>query len=521
MYQETQGEGSSAEKILRSILGNSIYLEMPEKICRGIQVCSFGQDRTPILFAVFGYSVYVIRKDGPTYCKIGNISTSCEYVSMCETGGQGSAHPHLVIVDGLNVYAVDTTLSNNDMLADWRSIKLPKNALDQIIKPSYCSYIKGFLVVNDLQTDGIYKSLQYPFETSKDASVTQTSTETETTLGEEITTTTVVTTVSVVDGEDQTDYDIFMTSKYDGYGWVTYNEWSPDALTCLIGTGSHIWCFGPKSYQTWYYNNDINFPFESADTGAAAIGIRAPASAAVLGPMVFWLGASDIGQNGIYVGQSTSVVKISNPDIERDISNMTYPEDAIGQCWNENGHDFYAITFLTDKQTLVFDVTEKLWHNRSTRALKMNTYGSWEPQFAHLAYNKLIFGTLTDKYLIYLDKENFKEYDGRPIIRLRESGFTISDYNPVIIERFQLIANNGFIKDTTLNPSIMLRVKRDGGSYSNVSQRKLGKIGQYDYQSNFDRLGMGRIWSFEISYTENTDLILINGKVMASIINRF
>lgn len=489
MYIESQGEGASATQVLRGILGNSIYLEMPESICRGIKVCSIGIDKEPVLFAVFGHSVYVIRKEGPTYCKIGDISTTTTYVSMCETGGQGSAHPHLIVVDGLNVYAVDTTFSDNDMIADWRSITLPKNSLDVLIKPSHCAYQYGYLLVNDTLTDGYYKTFQYPFETTTE--------------------------------EDEINYDVFMTVKYDGYGWVTYNEWSPDALTCLIGTGSHIWCFGPKSYQTWYYNNDLNFPFESADTGAAAIGIRAPASAAVLGPMVFWLGASDIGQNGIYVGQSTSVVKISNPDIERAISNMVYPEDAIGQCWNENGHDFYAITFLTDKQTFVFDATEKLWHNRSTRALKMNTYGSWEPQFAHLAYNKLMFGTLTDKYLIYLDKENFQEYDGRPIIRLRESGFTISDYNPVIIERFQLIANNGFIKDTTLNPHIMLRVKRDGGSYSNVSQRKLGKIGQYDYQSNFDRLGMGRIWSFEISYTENTDLILINGKIMASLINRF
>ena len=521
MYQETQGEGSSAEKILRSILGNSIYLEMPEKICRGIQVCSFGQDRTPILFAVFGYSVYVIRKDGPTYCKIGNISTSCEYVSMCETGGQGSAHPHLVIVDGLNVYAVDTTLSNNDMLADWRSIKLPKNALDQIIKPSYCSYIKGFLVVNDLQTDGIYKSLQYPFETSKDASVTQTSTETETTLGEETTTTTVVTTVSVVDGEDQTDYDIFMTSKYDGYGWVTYSELSPDALTAMICTGSELWTFGPTSYQVWTWQDDINQPITPADTTAAMIGIKAPKSLSKLGPDIFWLGSSEKGNNGIYLGSNGSITKISNPDLEREIGSMTYSEDAIGQCWIENGHEFYAITFLTDKKTFVYDKLEQVWHNRSSRSLTKNMFESWEPQFAQLSYNKLIFGTLTDKYLIWLDPNNFEEYDGRPIIRLRESGATINDFSPVIIEQLQLIVNNGFIKDTVINPKIMLRVKRDGGSYSNVAQRRIGKIGQYDYQTNFDRLGVGRIWSFEISYSENTDFVIIAGKVLASAIGRF
>ena len=28
---------------------------------------------------------------------------------MCETGGEGSAHPHLIVVDGASVVAVDTT----------------------------------------------------------------------------------------------------------------------------------------------------------------------------------------------------------------------------------------------------------------------------------------------------------------------------------------------------------------------------------------------------------------------------
>jgi hypothetical protein len=490
MYSETQGEGASSTEILRSIFGTSVYLEMPEEKCRGIKLCSFGQDREPVLFAVFGTGVYVIRKDGPSCTKIGQISSTCIYVSMCETGGQGSAHPHLVVVDGTSVFAVDTSFSDNDMIADWRSIELPKNALDVLIKPTHCAYIKGFLLVNDILSDGIYKSFQYPFET-------------------------------LVAGTDQINYDIFMLAEYNGYGWVTYSELSPDALTSIISTGTDLWTFGPRSYQVWTWKDDVNQPITPLDTTAEEIGIRAPYSVAMLGPMVFWLGASDIGQNGIYVGKAGTIVKISNPDIEREISGMTYPEDALGQCWSENGHEFYAITFFTDNKTFVYDLLEKQWHNRCTREAKLNVYNFWEPQFGALAYNKLIFGTLSDKYLIFLDPNSFEEYDGRNMIRLRESGFTLSSYSPMIIESFQLIANNGFINDISLNPRIMLRCKRDGGSYSNVAQRRLGRIGQYDYQSNFDRLGIGRLWSFEISYSEKTDFVIINGKILSSQVGRF
>src|SRR5574343_174399 len=286
----------------------------------------------PVLFAVFGNKVYVIRSTESatstlsySATAIGQINNLSTPVGICETGGEGSAHPHLVVVDGAQVYAVDTTLLDDDMTADWRSIDLPYrvDSTSQRIQPTHCAYAYGYLIVNDAGTDGFYQTYQYPFETTTSAG--------------------------------EIDYDIFMvnTTQYKDYGFVTYAEWQPDNLTALISNGTYIYTFGPKSTQIFTFNDDVDCTWTSPTNTANMIGIKAVRSLARVGDLVFFLGASDIGQNGIYYWSGNTITKVSSPDIEREIDNMSNASDAIGQCWTENGHIFYAISFITDDETLV------------------------------------------------------------------------------------------------------------------------------------------------------------------------
>lgn len=93
---------------------------------------------------------------------------------MCETGGYGSAHPHLIITDGSHVYAVNTGLPLADQakeFAEHGNIQLPLrvNSTTDFIKPTHCAYLFGYLIVNDAGTDAFYTSYQYPFETYTEA----------------------------------------------------------------------------------------------------------------------------------------------------------------------------------------------------------------------------------------------------------------------------------------------------------------------------------------------------------------
>lgn len=501
MYVETQGDGATAPSILRSIQGTSLLMKISDRPCRGLFECARGSDGFPLLFAVFGTSIYVIKlEEGEwNYYEIYNQLTNVDTpVGMCETGGEGSAHPHLVVVDGANVICCNTELSVSDMrdpAADGcRTIALPyrirqedKDNPSQRIVPTHCAYCYNYLIVNDAGTDAFYISYQYPFERT--------------------------------DSNDQIDYDIFMINStrpgevgYKDYGFITYAEWSPDNITALCSNATLLYTFGPKSTQIFTYNSDVDAPFVSPTNAANSIGIKAVRSLAMVGDYVFYLASSSIGENGIYYWQGNKLTRCSTPDIERLISGFKNPSDAVGQCWLENGHTFYAITFIDDDYTLVYDLLENRWHRRSTKDQWNNAHHAWRPQFALLHQSKLMFGT-KDGALIYLDQKKFDEYDGRPMLRVRRSGMLFDNYVSFFLDNLRLVCNKGDFDDPDIVPKIMMRYCDEGGAWSNQEMGLLGKQGQYGYDVEWYNLGLHRIMCVEVSVSDPVNFAIMGGKI--------
>lgn len=495
---ETQSAEASTRMILRSINGTSVFCEMPEKNCRGIFRASRGYNGSPVLYAVFGSSLYLIKED-KTYFKIGNVSNGVtEPVSMCETQGYGDNHPHLVIADGAQVHAVDTTLAPGDQAAYYRTINLPQRegSTEALIRPTHIEYLYSYLVVLDSGSDAFYLSYQYPFE--------------------------------IVDEDtNEIDWDIFQTEKYNGKGFAVYSEWSADTTRALIKAGSFLYTFGDRSYQIFSYMNDVEYPFQSPDTAGGAIGIKAPRSVASVGGYVFWLGSSDIGENGVWMMIGNQLQRVSTGDIEHEIEALPNASDAVAQTWQERGHVFYALTFRDSNRTFVYDTTEKLWHTRATYDQNCpNNEAAWRPQFAHLAYGKLIYGTMNDKYLIYQDDNKWSEYDGLPIVRRRSSGIVTDGFTPFYCDCIKLLSNVGQFSlneiygigvtapNPDLQPKVALRYSWDGGM--TWSQREIadaGPIGRYDWQLEWYGLGMGELLAVEISTSDPWPMAIVSAKV--------
>ena len=100
MYPEVQSNDQSCTILNRTIQGTVKAADIDGK-CRGMYRVSRGYDNRPVLYAVYGNSLYLIRHDN-TYDKIATIPSYGTECHMTETGGYGSAHPHLIIVDGSN-----------------------------------------------------------------------------------------------------------------------------------------------------------------------------------------------------------------------------------------------------------------------------------------------------------------------------------------------------------------------------------------------------------------------------------
>lgn len=544
MYVETQNPSEHSTSILmRTVQGEVLAANVSGK-CRGMYRVSRGYENRPVLYAVFGNTLYLVTENN----EINEIATINSYGSechMCETGGYGSAHPHLVIVDGSNVYAVNTGLSLGDQQADFRRIQLPLrvNSTETFIKPTHCAYLYGYLIVNDAGTDAFYTSYQYPFEVEDTESAEFYVKRNNfinwwATLDDE-------TKEQYIAGEIQDayydlykefitgtaddtpeKYDVFRvdTVQYAKYGFITYSEWSPDNTIALCSNGSKLYTFGERSWQVFSYNNDINNPFSSPDNAAGNIGIKAANSLAMLGNTVLWLGSSDIGDNGVFMIKDTEITRVSTQDIEREITQLTNLQNAYSSIWEEHQHVFYSITFEDSKKTFVYDVNEQAWHYRASYD-KDNRLTYWRYNHATFAYGKQYVGT--DNALCYMDENKYTEHDERPILKMRRGGVLTSNDCPFYIDAAELIINNGqhsFNDQYTnleLNPRISIRYSWDGSTWSDYEDYYLGKIGQYEYSTTVWHMGMGKYFTLEISSTEPIPLSIENLKVNYSPCSNF
>jgi hypothetical protein len=524
MFLERQNiQEHSCELAMRTVQGEVKAADIPG-VCRGMYRVSRGYDNRPVLYAVYDHKLYLINEDH-TFNEIGSINSSGSECHMCETGGYGSAHPHLIIVDGVNVYAVNTGLSIGDQQVDFRSIKLPCRVnTDILINPTHVAYLYGYLIVNDAGTDAFYCSYQYPFEIedTQDGNfyvrreqfviwwTTLTTDEQLAYKNGDIQDGYYTAYKDFIDGTaDDTPekYDIFRvdTVEYAKYGFITYSEWCPDNTIALCSNGSKLYTFGERSWQVFSYNDDKNNPFSSPDNAAGNIGIKAPNSLAMLGNTVLWLGSSDIGDNGIFMISDTEIKRISTQDIEREITQIVNPDNAYSSIWQEHQHVFYSITFEDSKKTFVYDITENAWHYRASYDDK-NHLTFWRYNHVTFAYGKQYVGT--KNALCYMDENKYTEHDGRVMLKMRRGGVLTNTDCPFYIDMLRLICNNGQLSfddhydNIELNPRVSFRYSWDGATFSDYEDAYLGKIGQYEYDTVVDGCGMGRYFTLEVSTTE-------------------
>ena len=544
MYVETQNPSEhSCSILMRTIQGQVKATNIGGK-CRGMYRVSRGYDNRPVLYAVYGNKLYLINEDN-TYNYIATISSNGTECHMTETGGYGSAHPHLIITDGYSVYAVNSGLSIGDQQVDFRRIRLPLrvNSKDTYIKPTHCAYLYGYLIVNDAGTDAFYTSYQYPFEieNSEDAefyaersefivwwNTLDKDTQQQYMAGEihDVYYDKYKGFITGTADDTPEKYDIFRvnTVQYANYGFVTYSEWSSDNTIGLISNGSKLYTFGERSWQVFSYNDDVNNPFSSPDNAAGNIGIKAPNSLAMLGNTVLWLGSSDIGDNGVFMITDTTIKRISTQDIERELVKMINPENAYSSIWQEHQHVFYSITFEDSKKTYVYDVNEDAWHYRASYD-PFNRLTFWRYNHATFAYGKIYLGT--DNALVYNDENKYTEHDERPILKVRRGGVLTSNDCPFYIDSAELIINNGQHSfndqygNLELNPRLSIRYSWDGSTWSDYEDYWMGKIGQYDYSTTIYQLGMGKYFTLEISSTEPVPMAIENLKISFSPCSNF
>lgn len=219
----------------------------------------------------------------------------------------------------------------------------------------------------------------------------------------------------------------------------------------IVGIGTttrYVWLFGKLSNEVWTASNNIttvnNFPYAPLPNANYAIGCLALWSIAKSNDEIFFLGRNESGHGVIYQTESIGLKRISTHAIENEIQQYPKLTDAEGFCYQQNGHDFYVITFPSANDdrgaTWVYDGGEAAWHERAWID-KDGIEWRHRARIAVDAYDKIVCGDWFTNDLYCFDLTNPTD-NGQTIIRERTG--------PHIVD----ISANKRIRYTKLNVAI-------------------------------------------------------------------
>jgi len=289
-------------------------------------------------------------------------------------------------------------------------------------------------------------------------------------------------------------------------------EGDADKLVAVISDRQILWLLGSKTGEVHYNNGDLDFPFTRLDGGLFHYGCASPWTVAKIKSGLMWLACNDRG-SGQVIAMSGGYVPeiISTPQLDYQFATYGDLSTAFAYTYQEEGHEFYVITFPSGNKTWVFDGTSAEWHERAST---IGTFPSRQRYNTHVYFNREhLVGDMQNGKVYVLDLDVGTEYDGTTMIRDRVARHLNDAQERLFFREIQIACEHGVGASTGISsqtdPQIGLRWSKDGGhTWSNWLFRSIGKIGEYLTRSVWRNLGVGRDWVFWIrTYTDRPIVI--------------
>jgi hypothetical protein len=134
----------------------------------------------------------------------------------------------------------------------------------------------------------------------------------------------------------------------------------PDNLKRVFINRLSILLFGDLKTEIWYNAGLPNFPFTQLPGAYIEHGLAATFSVASQDITTYWLGRNLQGEGMVMMFRGYVTERISNHALEYAIMEMDKTvgiDDAIGMCFQKDGHVFYLLTFPQGDQTWVYDAS--------------------------------------------------------------------------------------------------------------------------------------------------------------------
>lgn len=290
---------------------------------------------------------------------------------------------------------------------------------------------------------------------------------------------------------------------FDG-SYIAMKSSYGDKIVGLIATARQLWILGELTTEIWYLNGGATFPVAETPNGMIQTGCIAPYSIASMNDSVFWLSETLNGGRIVLTGSGYNASRVSTHAIENELSKYARVDDAVGFCYQQQGHTFYQLTFPSADKTWVYDgsatLTGGLWHERAS-------YDAAGTEHRHRAncgvycYDTNVVGDFANGSLYAYDLNKYTD-NGSPIRRVRGFPHLLNDGKRVYYQRFVADMQCGTATSDVIDLDVILKVSDNrGASWAYQQTQSLGGTGELLVQPQFRRLGMARDRVFELSWT--------------------
>jgi len=175
----------------------------------------------------------------------------------------------------------------------------------------------------------------------------------------------------------------------------------------IVSTHRELYLLGNQTSEVWDNLGQTNFTFGRNTSAFIEFGCGAVGSIAKADNSFIFLAQSPTGGNVIMRMTGYSPVKISSSAIDYQISTYATVSDAVAFTYQQEGHEFYVITFPTPAVTWVYDISTQFWHQRQSLIAAAQT--QWLAGSYTFNYNKCLVGDTNTGNIYQLDMTNNTE----------------------------------------------------------------------------------------------------------------
>lgn len=315
---------------------------------------------------------------------------------------------------------------------------------------------------------------------------------------------------------------IYQISAFnDGTMWdsLQFNDatGSPDLLVGIVTLNLQTYLMGQSCIEVVYDSGgdptNVNaFPLSLVQGVFLQYGTTSAFALVQTANTILFLGRDKDGVSVVWAIENYLPVRVSTQAIEYYIGQYDLT-NATGFSYQEDGHYFVQFNIPGAPTSVVYDLSEKQWHERAR----------WNPNSAQYERDRANFHCYAFGMHLVADYENGNIYqqslslmmdDTFIMKRTRIMPYIVDDLEYLYFKQFQIDCQTGVgiqVGNTyDKDPQMALSWSDDGGNvWSNQHLASMGAIGRYNTRVIWRRLGRSRFRIFRLDITANIPVYLI------------